>query len=126
MDDCRVVSQRGYHAVSMGRIALALALVAAIAPFGAGAQSASEYPSRTVRIVVPYAPGGVTDIIARHLAPKLQEALGQAFVVENKPGASGNIALEFTAAATPTAIRSSWATSPPTRSTRTPSPTSCR
>jgi tripartite-type tricarboxylate transporter receptor subunit TctC len=85
----------------MRRIALALAFVAAIAPFGAGAQSASDYPNRTVKIVVPYAPGGVTDIIARHLAPKLQEALGQAFVVENKPGASGNIALEFVAAAAP-------------------------
>jgi hypothetical protein len=54
-----------------------------------------------VKILVPYAPGGVTDIIARHLAPRLQEALGQAFVVENRPGASGNIALEQAAKAPP-------------------------
>jgi len=85
----------------MGRIALALAFAAALAPFGAGAQSAADYPNRPVKIVVPYAPGGVTDIIARHLAPRLQDALGQPFVVENKPGASGNIALEFVAAAAP-------------------------
>jgi tripartite-type tricarboxylate transporter receptor subunit TctC len=52
-------------------------------------------------MVVPYAPGGVTDIIARHIAPKLQDVLGQPFVIENKPGASGNIALEFVAAAPP-------------------------
>src|SRR6184192_147578 len=86
----------------MARYARALAVIATLASFGALAQApADSYPNRTVKILVPYAPGGVTDIIARHLAPRLQEALGQAFVVENKPGASGNIALEAVAAAPP-------------------------
>ena len=86
----------------MARFASALlALAATLAPLAAPAQSAADYPSRTVKILVPYAPGGVTDIIARHIAPKLQEILGQAFVIENKPGASGNIALEAAAAAPP-------------------------
>ena len=84
----------------MGRLALALAVIAVLAPFAAAGQAA-DYPNRTVKVIVPYAPGGVTDIIARHLAPKLQDALGQAFVVENRPGASGNIALEAVAAAPP-------------------------
>ena len=81
----------------MGRIAVAA--IALVLSLGAAAQD--PYPNRPVRILVPYAPGGVTDIIARHLAPKLQEALGQPFVVENKPGASGNLALEAAAAAAP-------------------------
>jgi tripartite-type tricarboxylate transporter receptor subunit TctC len=86
----------------MARYARALAAIATLATFGALAQPPSDsYPSRTVKILVPYAPGGVTDIIARHIAPKLQEVLGQAFFVENKPGASGNIALEAVAAAPP-------------------------
>jgi len=77
----------------MARYARALAAIAILAAFGAAAQTpADSYPSRTVKILVPYAPGGVTDIIARHLAPRLQEALGQAFVVENKAGAQGAIA----------------------------------
>jgi tripartite-type tricarboxylate transporter receptor subunit TctC len=84
----------------MGRFASALAVIAALLPLSAVGQAA-DYPSRPVKILVPYAPGGVTDIIARHLAPKLQEALGQAFVVENRPGASGNIALEQAAKAPP-------------------------
>jgi tripartite-type tricarboxylate transporter receptor subunit TctC len=84
----------------MARFATALlALAASLVPFAATAQSAADYPNRTVKILVPYAPGGVTDIIARHIAPKLQEVLGQAFVVENRPGASGTIALEAAAAA---------------------------
>src|SRR6185369_14832224 len=96
----------GYHGAKeeerpMARFHGALAVLAAFA-FAAAAQSpADSYPSRAVKILVPYAPGGVTDIIARHLAPKLQEVLGQPFVVENKPGASGNIALEAAAAAPP-------------------------
>src|SRR5438128_7283925 len=86
----------------MARYARALAVIATLASFGALAQApADSYPNHAVKILVPYSPGGVTDIIARLIAPRLQEVLGQAFVVENKPGASGNIALEAVAAAPP-------------------------
>ena len=80
---------------------LVLAVVALLLPLPAAAQSADTYPSRPVKLLVPYAPGGATDIIARHISPKLQEALGQPFVVDNRPGASGNIALEAAAKAAP-------------------------
>jgi tripartite-type tricarboxylate transporter receptor subunit TctC len=78
-----------------------LAVVAALLPLLAAAQSTEPYPSRPVKILIPYAPGGATDIIARHISPRLQEVLGQPFVVDNRPGASGNIALEAAAKATP-------------------------
>ena len=67
----------------------------------AAAQTADQYPSRPVKLLVPYAPGGATDIIARHVANKLNEMFSQGFVVENRPGASGNIALEAAVKAAP-------------------------
>ena len=63
--------------------------------------SADIYPTRPVRIIVGYPPGGVTDIVARLIAPWLSERLGQSFVVENRPGAGSNIATEAVAHATP-------------------------
>ena len=58
------------------------------------AGAAQDYPTRPVRMLVGYAPGGGMDTIARVLGPKLAEALGQPFVIENRPGASGGVAAE--------------------------------
>jgi tripartite-type tricarboxylate transporter receptor subunit TctC len=74
---------------ALGLIALA---VTAAAPIGSA--MALDYPTRPVRWVVGYPPGGATDIIARLIGQRLQEKLGQPFVIENKPGAGNNIATE--------------------------------
>lgn len=79
-----------------------LAAIASIvlACFSAGA-SAQAYPAKPVRVVVPAAPGGGTDIIARTIAPKLGELLGQTAVIENRAGGSTNIGTEFVARSAP-------------------------
>jgi len=66
-----------------------LLLALAAAPLALRAQE--RWPSRPVRILVPFAPGGTTDILARALAPELSRAFGQQFIVDNKPGAGGNV-----------------------------------
>jgi tripartite-type tricarboxylate transporter receptor subunit TctC len=76
-----------------------LALVAAVvAPLPAYAQA---YPAKAVRIIVPFSPGGATDIVTRLLAQKLTEAWGQQVVADNRAGASGNIGAELAAKAPP-------------------------
>jgi tripartite-type tricarboxylate transporter receptor subunit TctC len=67
----------------------------------AAAAAGEEWPSRPIRVVVGFAPGGATDITTRVLAPRLQASLGQPIVVENRPGAGGNLATEAVVRAAP-------------------------
>jgi len=77
-----------------------------VSVFGSAARAAdstaaAQYPNRPVRMIIPFAPGGASDFIGRILQPKFTEVLGQQVVVENRPGASGNIGVEIAAHATP-------------------------
>ncbi|MEP7068188.1 MAG: tripartite tricarboxylate transporter substrate binding protein [Usitatibacter sp.] len=77
---------------------VAFALVAVLA---AGAASALDYPTRPVKWVVPYPPGGTTDVLARIVAQWLSEKMGQQFIIENKPGGGNNIGVEYVVNAAP-------------------------
>src|SRR5206468_4292247 len=79
-------------------VRISLAACAALPAPGALAQA---YPSQAVKVIVPFTPGTGMDIIARTVGPKLSERLGQPVVVENRPGASGNIGAEMVARSTP-------------------------
>ena len=75
-------------------------LMAALA-LGTGPAFAQDYPSRPVRIIVPFAPGGSADVFGRFLAQRLQETLGQTFVIDNRPGAGSVIGTDAVAKAAP-------------------------
>src|SRR6267143_5915902 len=77
---------------------LAALLLAALVATAAQAQ---PYPSRPVRLIVPFPPGGSTDILSRALGQKLAEGLGQPVVIDNRPGAGGSIGSEAAAKAAP-------------------------
>jgi tripartite-type tricarboxylate transporter receptor subunit TctC len=85
-------------------------------PLTAGAQD--KYLSKPVKIVVPYSPGGATDITSRLFGEQLKNILGQQFVVENKPGAFGILAIEEMARSSRTATRCLSATFRPMLSRR--------
>jgi tripartite-type tricarboxylate transporter receptor subunit TctC len=85
-------------------VAFALALFAAAAQAQDARPSTGSgqaWPTRPVRVIVPFSLGGATDLVARILGPALAESLGQPFVIENRPGASGNIGVEIVAKAPP-------------------------
>jgi tripartite-type tricarboxylate transporter receptor subunit TctC len=83
--------------VSLLASCLAAILAAATVPVAAQ----SPYPSKPIRIIVPYAPGGLTDVVARLYAEQLRQSFGRDVFVESKPGASGIIAIEEMARARP-------------------------
>src|ERR1700761_1698757 len=83
------------------RFAVAILLALAAPAAMAQSTSASSYPDHPVRMIVPWPPGGGTDIFARAISQKLQQSLGQPFVVENRAGASGNIGASMVARADP-------------------------
>ena len=75
--------------------------LAAVACVPAHAQGSDAFPSRPMRMIIPFAPGGASDFVGRILQPKLAEAFGQQVVADNRPGASGNVGVETAAHATP-------------------------
>jgi len=83
-----------FAAIAAAAVALALALAAS-------AQAPSAYPSRPVKLVIPFPPGGPLDIVGRAIAQKLSEAWGQSVVVDNRPGAGGNIGADVVAKSAP-------------------------
>lgn len=84
---------------SIPRRAASAAMLALLAAHCLPGAAQAPFPSRVVKIVVPYSPGGTNDTVARLLAQRLGERLGQSVIVENKPGASGNLGAESVARA---------------------------
>lgn len=84
-----------------GIAAIVAGVIATMAAPAHGADAAADYPNKSVRIVVPYPPGGSNDVIARVLAQKLTEQTGQAFIVDNRAGAGGNVGAELVARSEP-------------------------
>ena len=85
----------------MKRTSVLVSVLGTLGVLLATAAGAQSYPTKPVRIVAPFPPGGVADVLARAIQPGLQEALGQQVVIDNKPGAGGNIGAEIVAKADP-------------------------
>ncbi|MDB5727757.1 MAG: hypothetical protein JWQ00_962 [Noviherbaspirillum sp.] len=84
--------------IHVALVAIAMAVLTLSAPIEARAQ---QYPSKPIRLIVPIPPGGAPDVLARTIGEKLAPLLGQPVVIENRPGANGNIAMESVANAAP-------------------------
>lgn len=88
------------HGITRRRAALAVLCTSLFAGNGT-VFAADPWPSKAIRIIVPYAPGGIGDIVARMIQPVLQDQLKQPVIVENKPGASGSLGTEYVARSAP-------------------------
>ena len=87
--------------VYLARLAATAALTVFTAVAGSSAAFAADYPTKPVKWIVPYPPGGTTDVLARIMAQWLTDKMGQQFIVENKPGAGNNIGTEAVVTAPP-------------------------
>ncbi len=85
----------------MKRTSVLVSVLGTLGVLLATAAGAQSYPTKPVRIVAPFPPGGVADVLARAIQPGLQEALGQQVVIDNKPGADSTIGAEIVARADP-------------------------
>jgi tripartite-type tricarboxylate transporter receptor subunit TctC len=104
--------QRNLPFVLRALIVLALLVAPSVAP------AQAPYPSQTIKFIVPYAPGGLPDTVARIVGQRLSDRLGQPVVVENRAGANGGVAAGRSPVPRPTATRSSSPTARCCRSTR--------
>src|SRR5437763_2195507 len=96
--------QRGRHMTKTEfprRRFLSLAVGAAALPVASRVARAQTYPTRPVRLIVPFGSGGTTDIVARLIGQRLGERLGRQFIIENRPGAGSNIGTEAAVRASP-------------------------
>ena len=87
--------------IRSGALILAAAVSVSTASFGAQIDKAATYPTKPVRLIVPLTAGGPTDILARIIAVPLSEPLGQQVLVDNRPGAGGNIGADIAAKSPP-------------------------
>ena len=85
----------------MWKRALCTALLLHVSASGQAAETAEPFPTKPIRVVLGFAPGGTDDFLARSLGPKLTERLGQPVIVDNRPGAGGNLGAELTARSNP-------------------------
>jgi tripartite-type tricarboxylate transporter receptor subunit TctC len=99
--DSRCVNVVGLLKLASAEIAKLFLVAGAFLTSSVGVAAESPYPTKPIRFIIPFAPGGGNDIIARMLGQKLAEAWGQQVVIDNRPGAGGNIAAEITARAAP-------------------------
>src|SRR5690606_41726962 len=91
------------------RTLISVGAIAMMAPIAQAQTDAAAWPTKSIRYIVPFSPGGVSDGVARLMAEQLSARLGQSVIVENKPGVSGIVGTQMVARAEPDEIgRASW------------------